>query len=1000
MAKYIGKRIVPIHCGMWTKDREYEMLSIVLDEATGDSYISRRQVPSGTPLQDVGYWALHSLFSQQIANMGAEFAERQQTITQNNAETISQIRAINDATEQTVLQSNADTLSQIQEVNDSTEQTIKQNNVETLQQIRDDNEATRNAVAQSNSNIRQTILQSNSETLSQIRADNDATEQTILENNDATEQAIAEDNTNTRTHVDEVTGNALAEMNRAKSQFDATSAILSSRLNSIAGQATSDTEILDARVDAFGREYENLGEAIRSVETYAIEGFRTLNDIIWIYGFWNQGGGFNSNDTRRIRGANLVPLKKGQRIRFITGPQYASVGVFRKIGDTGVKNDDYERIGASGWQNGVYEYVAPEDVYVEIVVADEADYNQASKMSTTEVSVQIFLLDNYAAQVLSESENAVKVVDDALSQKTDNMDITAKGEVILTDNRYPEISGYTVFLGGNQLYFAGEKQWKVIKFTDIKQQLGDVAEIVDGGIKITMGYNSILGFDVIDNVFAYQTNFQIKPHICPLLYCYYGYMYGKFANRNAYRKLELNASNIESAGKLRISEKGFVYIAEGAKVRITDGDSNGGLVVRLEGSLCVRFKGKSASLKYADMTKTLGDHIVVDESGSAATIMLPRYSQCLVVSTADYMLYIRNADGIQPEDFVLLYNGYRNKIGYLVNLETMQRVGELEKAAPSSLNKDSIAEQAFNSSYHKDPVNFQMKAQQFSFLLNGLDKVETFLFFTDPHLAEFSRWENLFREYLVVIQQYYNSTPTSFCLCGGDWLGNSDLPETACFKLGYIDGVMKYLFQPYYPIVGNHDTNYQGKATEDSATYTTRLSNAAIRNLWYRDKGRAYYDFRGSNTRFFVFDTGTENESMEGYQWAQCQWFAEELMGNEDEHIVIAQHIVFYSLANQSVQPIAENILSIAEAFNNRTTISVNEVEYNFTNANGKVEFIIAGHNHTDGIFTLHGIPVIITVNVRSGDESPNFDLCLIDYDNREFKMIRIGGGDDRTVAF
>ena len=42
MAKYVGKRVVPKHCGAWTKNKEYEILSIVLDEASGESYISRR----------------------------------------------------------------------------------------------------------------------------------------------------------------------------------------------------------------------------------------------------------------------------------------------------------------------------------------------------------------------------------------------------------------------------------------------------------------------------------------------------------------------------------------------------------------------------------------------------------------------------------------------------------------------------------------------------------------------------------------------------------------------------------------------------------------------------------------------------------------------------------------------------------------------------------------------------------------------------------------------
>ena len=109
MAKYVGKRVVPKHCGAWTKNKGYEMLSIVLDEASGESYISRRQVPSGTLLTDEYYWSICSLFSQQIADMGEEFEERQQAITQNNAETLRQIQADNDATEQAIRQDNAET---------------------------------------------------------------------------------------------------------------------------------------------------------------------------------------------------------------------------------------------------------------------------------------------------------------------------------------------------------------------------------------------------------------------------------------------------------------------------------------------------------------------------------------------------------------------------------------------------------------------------------------------------------------------------------------------------------------------------------------------------------------------------------------------------------------------------------------------------------------------------------------------------------------------------
>ena len=66
MAEYIGRRIVPTHGGVWNETKEYEELTIVLDEESGDSYISRIPVPSGTALDDEEYWMLFSIYSEQI----------------------------------------------------------------------------------------------------------------------------------------------------------------------------------------------------------------------------------------------------------------------------------------------------------------------------------------------------------------------------------------------------------------------------------------------------------------------------------------------------------------------------------------------------------------------------------------------------------------------------------------------------------------------------------------------------------------------------------------------------------------------------------------------------------------------------------------------------------------------------------------------------------------------------------------------------------------------
>ena len=75
MSEYIGRRIVPVHGGVWDGSKTYEELTIVLYEASGDSYISRRPVPAGTVIGDKNYWMLYSLYSQQIADAVKEMQE-------------------------------------------------------------------------------------------------------------------------------------------------------------------------------------------------------------------------------------------------------------------------------------------------------------------------------------------------------------------------------------------------------------------------------------------------------------------------------------------------------------------------------------------------------------------------------------------------------------------------------------------------------------------------------------------------------------------------------------------------------------------------------------------------------------------------------------------------------------------------------------------------------------------------------------------------------------
>lgn len=82
MSKFIGRRIVPKHDGVWDISKEYEELSIVLDKSSGESYISRKPVPTGTAISDQSYWMQYSLYSAQIAEAIREMKETEAHLTE------------------------------------------------------------------------------------------------------------------------------------------------------------------------------------------------------------------------------------------------------------------------------------------------------------------------------------------------------------------------------------------------------------------------------------------------------------------------------------------------------------------------------------------------------------------------------------------------------------------------------------------------------------------------------------------------------------------------------------------------------------------------------------------------------------------------------------------------------------------------------------------------------------------------------------------------------
>ena len=61
----------------------------------------------------------------------------------------------------------------------------------------------------------------------------------------------------------------------------------------------------------------------------------------------------------------------------------------------------------------------------------------------------------------------------------------------------------------------------------------------------------------------------------------------------------------------------------------------------------------------------------------------------------------------------------------------------------------------------------------------------------------------------------------------------------------------------YLPILGNHDTNYQGVDDEETPN-SGILSNKALKNILFPNSNKMYYTLKKNNTRLYIFDSGID----------------------------------------------------------------------------------------------------------------------------------------------
>ena len=383
------------------------------------------------------------------------------------------------------------------------------------------------------------------------------------------------------------------------------------------------------------------------------------------------------------------------------------------------------------------------------------------------------------------------------------------------------------------------------------------------------------------------------------------------------------------ASNITIPDKKLITVYNGATTElfiINHPTSAGHILLTWEGGNLALFEGYNQVIDYS-----VSDALTaLSQAGYSyqdkTWIDIPN-QQMLYYDRLTTSLKIRtwkSSERLEGLIYPLLKNSYSNAFGKLLDLK-------------NRTNGD--ASEIFNSTLWYDSVDWKAPCKTYNALVNTDSTIEAFCFFTDPHCMGTATTDQsaTMQKRISLVQKVYNSTPTNFIVCGGDWLNNGGTADLGAFKLGYIDGFMTAKFDNYYPVLGNHDLNNVN--SPDGL-----LSNGAIANLMFSKWGKAYYSFDGLHSKNYVLDNALDNTSttMDSYRWEQVDWFANKIIEDDPTHATVFMHIAWRDVApSYPVGVTCDNITKVIAAYNAHSTVSLNSRTYDFSGCSGHIDYVI-----------------------------------------------------------
>lgn len=323
------------------------------------------------------------------------------------------------------------------------------------------------------------------------------------------------------------------------------------------------------------------------------------------------------------------------------------------------------------------------------------------------------------------------------------------------------------------------------------------------------------------------------------------------------------------------------------------------------------------------------------------------------------------------------------------------------------------------------------------------ETVAQFAFATDFHFTEYSNQLKA----RMLLNKVFAKTNCSMFVDGGDVVDGKLIGSGLVTPIDFAKQ-MQHWSNWVIPdscglalqVVGNHDGgaswNPSGDALIDEHTlYEVSAIARTAGNVVLDPNGECqlYVDDPYHKIRWIVGNYGnttnvghwdvSQGHGVLGESKSDCLSFVGWALDSMDDGwiAVVFNHILINSWDNGPVKG-AANLESLCDAYNARSSATLDSRMFDFSDARGEVACIIGGHLHLDYDYeTTGGIPCIVVTTDNAGaqcsinestgkpyvdarqagtPEEQAIDVFTIDTENRTISTVRIGFGEDRSWTY